>query len=93
VRAIRSRPARREAGEKPWPPLHACALAYAMEPGAPPARAQPRSMFDARRPLSACQAILNVIGDLLADGCQVEEFLKGIFGFFGKLPIHGRLLS
>jgi hypothetical protein len=50
-------------------------------------------MFDARRPLSACQAILNVIGDLLADGCQVEEFLKGIFGFFGKLPIHGRLLS
>jgi hypothetical protein len=50
-----------------------------------------------RRPrqLSACQAILNVIGDLLADGCQVEEFLldKGIFGFFGKLPIHGCLLS
>ncbi len=39
-------------------------------------------------------AILDVISDLLADGCQIEELLlnKDIFGFFGKLPIHNRLL-
>jgi hypothetical protein len=38
--------------------------------------------------------ILDVIGDLLADGCQIEELLlnKGIFSLFGKLPIHSRLL-
>jgi hypothetical protein len=31
---------------------------------------------------------------LLADRCQVEEFLfaEDIFGFFGKLPIHHRLV-
>jgi hypothetical protein len=29
-RAIGSRPARREAGGKPWPPLHTCASAFAM---------------------------------------------------------------
>ena len=45
-------------------------------------------------PSAACPPILDVIGDLLADGCQVEEFLldEGIFGLLGKLPIHGRLL-
>jgi len=38
--------------------------------------------------------ILNVIGNLLTDGRQVEEFLldESIFGLLGKLPIHGRLL-
>jgi hypothetical protein len=43
--------------------------------------------------LPACQTILNAIGNLLADRCQVEEFLfaEDIFGFFGKLPIHRRL--
>jgi len=47
------------------------------------------------RPLPSCPAILNAIGNLLTDRCQVEEFLfaEDIFGFFGKLPIHGRLLS
>ena len=46
------------------------------------------------RGLSAGPTILDVIGDLLADSCQVEEFLfdEGIFGLLGKLPIHGRLL-
>jgi hypothetical protein len=45
-------------------------------------------------PLPTCQTILNVIGDLLAEGCQLYKFLldEGIFGFFGKLPIHGCLL-
>jgi len=44
--------------------------------------------------LPACQTILNVIGNFLADGCQVEQFLfaEDIFGFFGKLPIHRRLV-
>lgn len=44
---------------------------------------------DRSEPLPTCQAILNVIGDFLADSCQVEEFLlgEGIFGLFGKLPI------
>src|SRR5262249_12119940 len=43
--------------------------------------------------LPACQTILNAIGNLLADRCQVEEFLfaEDIFGFVGKLPIHHRL--
>jgi hypothetical protein len=41
--------------------------------------------------LPACQTILNAIGNLLADRCQVEEFLF-ILGFFGKLPIHRRLV-
>jgi hypothetical protein len=42
----------------------------------------------------ACATILDVIGDLLADGCQVEKLLldEGILGLFGKLQIHGRLL-
>jgi hypothetical protein len=37
---------------------------------------------DRSEPLPTCQAILNVIGDFLADSCQVEEFLRdeGIFG-------------
>jgi hypothetical protein len=44
--------------------------------------------------LPACQTILNAISNLLADGCQVEEFLftEDIFGVFGKLPIHRRLV-
>jgi hypothetical protein len=44
--------------------------------------------------LPACQTILKVIGNLLTDGCQVEEVLfhKDVFGFFGKLPIHCRLV-
>ena len=44
--------------------------------------------------LAACQTILNAIGNLLADRGQVEEFLfaEDIFGFFGKLPIHHRLV-
>jgi hypothetical protein len=44
--------------------------------------------------LPACPTILNVIGDLLADGCQIEEFPLNtdIFSLFGKLPIHSRLL-
>ena len=47
---------------------------------------------DSRR-LPACQTILNAIGNLLADGCQVEEFLfVDIFRFFGKLPIYRRLV-
>src|SRR3977135_3961896 len=35
-----------------------------------------------------------LFGDLLADGRQIEEFRfnEGIFGLFGQLPIHGRLL-
>jgi hypothetical protein len=47
-----------------------------------------------RTSLPACLMILDVIGDLLADGCQIEELLldKGIFGLFGKLAIHNRLL-
>jgi len=46
------------------------------------------------RRLAACQTILNAIGNLLADRCQVEEFLfaEDIFGFFGKLPIRRRLV-
>ena len=45
------------------------------------------------RTLPACQTILNAIGNLLADGCQVEEFLfADIFRFFGKLPIYRRLV-
>ena len=36
-------------GGKPWPLLHACDLAYAMEPGAPPARAPPRSPWPRRQ--------------------------------------------
>ena len=34
------------------------------------------------------------IGDLLADGCQIEELLlnQDIFSLFGKFPIHSRLL-
>jgi hypothetical protein len=38
--------------------------------------------------------ILDVVGDLFADVCQLKEFLldDGIFGLFGKLSIHGRLL-
>jgi hypothetical protein len=65
-----------------------------------------RRVAEARRPffffpysyatgaLPACPTILDVIGDLLADGRQIEEFLlnEGIFGLFGKLPIHSRLL-
>jgi hypothetical protein len=47
-----------------------------------------------RTSLPACPAILDVIGDLLADGRQIEEFLLNefIFGLFSKLPIHSRLL-
>jgi hypothetical protein len=46
------------------------------------------------RRLPACQTILNAIGNLLADGRQVEEFLfaEDICGFFGKLPIRRRLV-
>ena len=46
------------------------------------------------RGLPACQTILNAIGNLLADGRQVEEFLfaEDICGFFGKLPIRRRLV-
>src|SRR5262249_21808104 len=44
--------------------------------------------------LPACKTILDVVGDLFADVCQVEEFFldDGIFGLFGKLSIRGRLL-
>jgi hypothetical protein len=44
--------------------------------------------------LPACQTILNAIGNLLADDCQVEEFLfaEDIFDFSGKLTIHRRLV-
>jgi hypothetical protein len=44
--------------------------------------------------LAACKTILDVVGDLFADVCQVEEFFldDGIFGLFGKLSIRGRLL-
>jgi hypothetical protein len=47
------------------------------------------------RGLPARVTILDVIGDLLAYRCQVEEFLfdEGVFGLFGQLPIRGRLLS
>jgi hypothetical protein len=39
-----------------------------------------------RRPLPAWTTILDVIGDLLADVCQVEEFLldESIFGLLGN---------
>jgi hypothetical protein len=49
---------------------------------------------EAQTSLPACLMILDVIGDLLADGRQIEELLldKGIFGLFGKFSIHGRLL-
>jgi hypothetical protein len=42
-----------------------------------------------------CQTILDAIGNLFADGCQVEEFLfsEAVFGLFGKLPIHRGLGS
>ena len=45
-------------------------------------------------PSAACPTIFDVIGDLLTDGRQVEEFFldKAIFGFLSKLPIHGCLL-
>jgi hypothetical protein len=45
--------------------------------------------------LSACQTILNVVGNLLADVRQIEEllFAEDILGFVGKLPIHRRLVS
>src|SRR6516164_5063749 len=44
--------------------------------------------------LPACKTILDVVGDLFADVCQVEEFFLDdrIFGLFGKLSIRGRLL-
>jgi len=44
--------------------------------------------------LPACKTIFDVVGDLFADVCQVEEsFLDdGIFGLLGKLSIRGRLL-
>src|SRR5262249_30247240 len=44
--------------------------------------------------LPACKTILDVVGDLFADVCQVEEFFldDSIFGLFGKLSIRGRLL-
>ena len=52
-----------------------------------------RSFPNGSRRLPACQTILNAIGNLLADGCQVEEFLfVDIFRFFGKLPIYRRLV-
>ena len=53
-----------------------------------------KTRFARRRPLPAWTTILDVIGDLLADVCQVEEFLldESIFGLLGKLPIHRRLL-
>ena len=53
-----------------------------------------RSFPNGSRRLPACQTILNAIGNLLADGCQVEKLLldEGILGLFGKLQIHGRLL-
>src|SRR5215471_4629132 len=46
------------------------------------------------RRLPAGQTILNAIGNLLADGCQVQEslFAEDIFGFFGELPIRRRLV-
>ena len=50
-----------------------------------------RSFPNGSRRLPACQTILNAIGNLLADGCQFEEFLfADIFRFFGKLPIYRR---
>ena len=47
------------------------------------------------RGLPARPTILDVIGNLLAYSCHLEEILldEGIFGLLGKLPIHGRLLS
>ena len=52
-----------------------------------------RSFLNGSRRLSACQTILNAVGNLLADACQVEEFLfADIFGFLGKLPIYRRLV-
>jgi hypothetical protein len=37
--------------------------------------------------LPTCKPILDVIGDLFADVCQLEEFLldNGIFGLLGKI--------
>ena len=39
-------------------------------------------------------SILDVIGDLFANVCQLQQFVlnNGIFGLFGKLSIHSRLL-
>jgi hypothetical protein len=52
-----------------------------------------RSFPIGSRRLTACQTILNAIGNLLAHGCQVEEFLfADIFRFFGKLPIYHRFV-
>jgi hypothetical protein len=57
---------------------------------------QPEWRFDQKDlgGLPACQAILDAIGNLLADGRQIEEFLfaENSCGFFGKLPIHRRLV-
>jgi hypothetical protein len=51
-------------------------------------------LWPVRNSLPAWPTILDVIGHLLADGCQVEKFLldEGIFGLLGKLPIYSRLL-
>ena len=48
----------------------------------------PRTEFSRRLP--ACQTILNAIRNLLADGCQLKEFLfvADVFGFSRKLPIY-----
>ena len=50
--------------------------------------------FPENMPLPACKTILDVVGDLFADVCQVEEFFldDSIFSLFGKLSIRGRLL-
>ena len=62
-------------------------------------RGKPDSPWQIRLPkdlggLPACQTILNAIGNLFADRCQVEQFLfaEDIFGFFSKLTIHHRLV-
>jgi hypothetical protein len=44
--------------------------------------------------LPACEMILYVIGDLLADGRQFKHLVlyDRIVGLLGKSPIHGRLV-
>jgi hypothetical protein len=55
-------------------------------------RSRPRSRNQLAS--SACMTVLKVVGDLLANGCQIKQFLfdERIFSLFGKRPIHGCLL-
>jgi len=78
-------------------PAHPLLLQRATKPSGPRlvgARVAGPVLPKGSRRLPAYQTILNAIGNLLADGCQVEQFFfaEDIFGFFGKLPVRRRLV-